>query len=172
MRKVPQNIRNYFINYTKRLTPTSVPSLARAKAGTNSQKYATPYAERNNSYRSAKQTEVIPLQDCRNREEGRATFKDTIMNYYFVCYVYKCNYIIVRTMKSRKDADMVATFKDIYGKLKVKGHQPKLHVLDNECSKAIKTYVASTQTNCKSTNKVLGFSDRSRTARAAYTPKK
>ena len=38
MRKVPQNIRNYFINYTKRLTPTSVPSLARAKAGTNSQK--------------------------------------------------------------------------------------------------------------------------------------
>ena len=30
----------------------------------------------------------------------------TCINYYSVCYVYKCNYIMVRTMKSRKEADM------------------------------------------------------------------
>ena len=44
-------------------------------------------------------------------------------------------------MKSRKDADMVSTFKEVYKKLKTKGHQPKLHVLDNECSKAVKNYI-------------------------------
>ena len=35
------------------------------------------------------------------------------MNYLFVAYIYKCNYIIVRTMKSRKDEKMVRTFQDI-----------------------------------------------------------
>ena len=43
------------------------------------------------------------------------------MNYFFVAYIYKCNYIIIRPMKSRKDEDMVATFKDIYDELKAKG---------------------------------------------------
>ena len=60
------------------------------------------------------------------------------MNYFFVCYVYKCNYVMLQTMKSRKDEDMVATFKGIYGELNAKGHRPALHVLDNECSKAVK----------------------------------
>ena len=59
------------------------------------------------------------------------------MNYFFVAYIYKYNYIVIRPMKSRKDEDMVATFKDIYDELKAKGHEPSLHVLDNECSKAV-----------------------------------
>ena len=46
-------------------------------------------------------------------------------------------YIMVRTMKSRKDEDMVTMSKEVYGELKTKGHQPKLDVLDNECSKAV-----------------------------------
>ena len=71
----------------------------------------------------------------------------TGMNYYFVCYVYKCNYIMVQTVKSRKDAGMVSAFKEVYKELKTKGHQPKLHVLDNECSKAVKHYIISEQTN-------------------------
>ena len=40
-------------------------------------------------------------------------------------------------MKSQKDEDMVETFTEIYGELTAKGHQPALHVLDNECSKAV-----------------------------------
>ena len=66
------------------------------------------------------------------------------MNYYFVCYVYKCNYIMTRMTKNKKDADMVATFNEVCEELKEKGHQPKLHVLDNECSKAVKNYVTLT----------------------------
>ena len=59
------------------------------------------------------------------------------MNYFSVAYVYKCKYIIIRAMKSRKDEDMVATFNIIYDELKARGHKPALHVLDNECSKAV-----------------------------------
>ena len=44
---------------------------------------------------------------------------------------------MVRIMKSRKDADIVSTFKEVYEELKTKEHQPKLRVLDNECSKAV-----------------------------------
>ena len=54
---------------------------------------------------------------------------------------------MVRTMKSRKNADIVSTFKEVYEELETKGHQPKLHVLDNECSEAVKNYIISEQTN-------------------------
>ena len=49
------------------------------------------------------------------------------MNYFLICYVYKCNHIVIRTMKSRRDVD-------------------KLHVLDNECSRAVKNYITTEQT--------------------------
>ena len=46
-----------------------------------------------------------------NKLAGRFPIEPyTGMNYYFVCYVYKCNYIMVQTMKSRKDADVVSTY--------------------------------------------------------------
>ena len=47
------------------------------------------------------------------------------MNYYFVCYSYKCNYIMIRTMKKRRDTDIVTTFKHIYEDLKCKRHRRK-----------------------------------------------
>ena len=54
---------------------------------------------------------------------------------------------VARTMKSRKDTDMVSTLKEVYKELKTKGHQPKLHKLDNKCYKAVKNYIISEQTN-------------------------
>ena len=35
----------------------------------------------------------------------------TGMNYVFVCYVYKLNTILVRTMKNREDEEVVTAFK-------------------------------------------------------------
>ncbi len=69
------------------------------------------------------------------------------MNYFFVAYVYKCNYIIIHAMRSRRDEDIVPTFKDIYSDIKAKRHKPALHVLDNECSKAVKNYINSEDTS-------------------------
>ena len=48
---------------------------------------------------------------------------------------------MIRAIKSRKDEDMVETFRSIYNELKTLGHKPSLHVLDNECSRAVKKYL-------------------------------
>ena len=32
------------------------------------------------------------------------------INYYFIVYIYKCKYIMVQTMKSRRDEDMISVF--------------------------------------------------------------
>ena len=61
--------------------------------------------------------------------------------YAFVCYVYSVNYIIMRPMCSRTDDCMIDTFKDVYQFLKTCKHEPKLHVLDNECSKAVQKLI-------------------------------
>ena len=63
------------------------------------------------------------------------------MNYNFVAYFYKINAILVQPMTTRCDATIIDTFKDIYEYLKVHNLAPKLHILDNECSKAIQKYV-------------------------------
>ena len=42
---------------------------------------------------------------------------------------------------------MVVTFKDVYQTLEARGLHPKLHVLDNEYSKAVQDYVRSEVTN-------------------------
>ena len=56
------------------------------------------------------------------------------MNYISVAYVYKLNSILLRSVKSREDASMVEAFTSIYTELEAAGHEPKLHVLNNECS--------------------------------------
>ena len=65
------------------------------------------------------------------------------MNYIFVAYVYKINSILVRPMATQCDATMIYTFKNIYEYLKARNLAPKLHILDNKCSKAVQKYVKS-----------------------------
>ena len=52
------------------------------------------------------------------------------MNYIFVAYVYKLNAILLRSMKSRKDASMGEAFTIVYTKLETAGHKPTLHVIE------------------------------------------
>ena len=63
------------------------------------------------------------------------------MNYIFVAYVYKLNTISLRSMKSREDASMVEAFTSVYTELETAGHKPKLHILDNECSRAVQKFL-------------------------------
>ena len=65
------------------------------------------------------------------------------MSYIFVAYVYKLNAIMLRPMKSREDDSMVQAFTSIYSELEAAGHKPKLHVLDNECSRAVQNFLIS-----------------------------
>ena len=53
----------------------------------------------------------------------------------------------MRPMKDRSDKSMVAAFEEIYKYLEERDLKPKLHVLDNECSKAVKQYIRKQKTN-------------------------
>ena len=44
-------------------------------------------------------------------------------------------------MKNRTDACMVSVFKDIYEYLNERKCKPKLHIMDNECSKAVQAFI-------------------------------
>ena len=49
------------------------------------------------------------------------------MVYISVAYVYKCNAVILRPMKSRENAIMMEAFTSIYTDLEAIVHKPKLH---------------------------------------------
>ena len=68
------------------------------------------------------------------------------MQYLFIAHIYTINAILIRPMPSRTDASMIAAFTNIYDYLEAQKCKPKLHVLDNECSKAVRNYVTSKNT--------------------------
>lgn len=66
--------------------------------------------------------------------------------YIFLAYVYDLNAIIVRPMKSRETTDIQKAFKEVYSYLIERNHKPSLHIMDNECSTAVKNYATSMET--------------------------
>ena len=66
--------------------------------------------------------------------------------YILVAYNYDSNSIHVRPLKSRNDNDTIQAYEDIYNMLKQRGQKPRLHWLDNEASKALKTFITKEQT--------------------------
>ncbi len=65
------------------------------------------------------------------------------MQYIFVAYVYSKNAILIRPMPSRSDQSMLDAFNNIYLTLESTNGKPRLHVLDNECSKAVQKFIKS-----------------------------
>ena len=63
------------------------------------------------------------------------------MQYIFISYIYDENVILMRPMKNSTDACMVSVFMGIYDYLKEKKFKPKLHAMDNECSKAVQAFI-------------------------------
>ena len=61
--------------------------------------------------------------------------------YVMIIYVYDANAILVRPMENRKKETMVNTFTDVYNFLKRRKLAPKLHIMDNECSKVLLDYI-------------------------------
>jgi hypothetical protein len=48
------------------------------------------------------------------------------------------NAILVEPMQNRQSGEMVATYQTLVGRLKDSGFEPKMHILDNECSAEFK----------------------------------
>ena len=69
-------------------------------------------------------------------------------NYIFIACVNKLNSIFMIAMKDRKNKNMITAYKEVYSKCEARGHTPKVHVLDNECSKCTQNYLESKGTRC------------------------
>ena len=53
----------------------------------------------------------------------------------------------MKLMEGMDDGNMIAVFKEIYKELEIQNCKPKLHVLDNHCSKAIKSHIRKEKVN-------------------------
>ena len=58
-----------------------------------------------------------------------------------IAYVYNVNAILVLPMKTCETTSHLKAFKDIYKYLTQQNFKPKLHVMDNKCSKTIEDYI-------------------------------
>ena len=52
----------------------------------------------------------------------------------YIAYSYDANGILWETMKSKNDSEMSRVFKTVYEKLEKRGIKPKFHIMDNEAS--------------------------------------
>ena len=68
------------------------------------------------------------------------------MQYICVLYDYDSNAILVEPMKSRSDTDMEKAYTKLYDYLTGRGLKPKLNVMDNEASTAIKKLLTQRDT--------------------------
>eukprot|EP00978_Attheya_sp_CCMP212_P033692 scaffold137258_cov30-Attheya_sp.AAC.1 len=59
--------------------------------------------------------------------------------YIFILYDYDSNAILSRAMKNRSDKEITRVFSELADTLKDRGFKPQYHVLDNECSAALKS---------------------------------
>ena len=59
----------------------------------------------------------------------------------FVEYDYRGNAILVCALTDQTDKSMLEAFQDVYEYLTKRGFQPKLNVMDNQCSKTIQTFI-------------------------------
>ena len=71
----------------------------------------------------------------------------TGMQYIFVAYIYTKNAILIRAMPNRTDESMVKVFKEVYETFEERNWKPKIHILDNECSKAVKKFILAKNVN-------------------------
>ena len=62
-------------------------------------------------------------------------------NCIFTVCAYKLNSIFKIAMKDHENKGMIAAYEEIYAKPEPKGKRPKLHILDNKCSKCIQNYL-------------------------------
>ena len=69
-----------------------------------------------------------------------------------MAYKYRSNAILVRPLKDQTDKSLTTAFREVYEYLTDHGFQPKLNVMDNQCSKAVENYMRSTKADIQLVN--------------------
>ena len=75
------------------------------------------------------QTGRFPVQSSRGNK------------HIMIAYDYDSNAIIVKALKSKSSADHLAAMQEVHKCLNQRGMHPKMHIMDNECSKPVKDYI-------------------------------
>ena len=79
------------------------------------------------------------LEKSYSDQTGRFPARSSRGNQYvFVLYNYDTNSIHSRGLKDRQSQKIVDAWEAIFTLLKTNGHEPKLHIMDNECSSLMK----------------------------------
>ena len=59
----------------------------------------------------------------------------------YIAYSYDANGILCEPMKSKNDSEMSRVFKTVYNKLEKRGIKPKFHIMDNEASRTVMSWL-------------------------------
>ena len=59
----------------------------------------------------------------------------------YIAYSYDANGILWEPMKSKNGSEMSRVFKTVYDKLEKRGIKPKLHIMDNEASSTVMSWL-------------------------------
>ncbi len=61
--------------------------------------------------------------------------------YIFMFYSYDANAILLECTKSKFNQEMLCVYKKCYAKLEQQGFKPRITIMDNEASMAVKTWL-------------------------------
>ena len=64
------------------------------------------------------------------------------MQYIMVLFKINSNVILVESLRDRKSEELVKAHQTLVDRLKERCFEPKLHILDNECSAEFKEVIA------------------------------
>ena len=78
-----------------------------------------------------------------------------------IAYSYDASRIMWEPMKSKNDSEMSRVFKTVYDKLEKRGIKPKFHIMDNEASSTVMSWMEQNKVYAK---KVAPHNHRSNTA--------
>ena len=66
--------------------------------------------------------------------------------YIFFLYSYDGNAILIEPMRSRDNGEMTRVYTALYARLEAVGIKPKINIMDDEASRAIKTWLTKENT--------------------------
>jgi hypothetical protein len=103
----------------------------------------SPSREPNNIRTNAVFATVLASTDLRKSysdQTGRFPVQSSRgHNYVMILYDYDSNAILSKPMKTRQGSEIAKTWTSLFSQLQLNGYAPELHIVDNECSDALKT---------------------------------
>ena len=114
---------------------------------------STPEQETNNIKINDVMSAILSAEElCKSYSDQKGKFLITFSRghtYIFLFYHYDTNTINGNEIKSHNTTDICDTWQIPYAQLKAHGEAPNIHIIDNKCSKEMKTIFKESQVGYK-----------------------